>query len=387
MSLENFMETDADGVFYIGHSSALVRISKKLILFDPVWNHKPYGDYWTFNPPQYDCDSIIGKVDHCIVSHIHEDHLCDRIISKLGVPVSIMSGRWPLTDRLSKIAFTHLHPELEWVNLNEDVQAFFVPHAFNSIDSSVFLRSKSYCVYLGSDNFLDSTMLEKLPNVKIDVAFVPYAFIHWYPHLMVNMTEEEKFLEANRLKKQSLDQAQMFVKKMRPRLTIPFGSSLFYAEGPDHILNRCVADPEEFEGATPMFAGDYIISKGGAKFSDPSRSFKPRNFGPLFTDKVSITTHDLERLKRQVKNASFRVENHSIIVNGVVEVDTDALQVHLLTKAKVPYTQFDFDEDVFSDWIRGLITFEQAIGTRRFKCLRVPNVYNVKVFEFMNNFL
>jgi L-ascorbate metabolism protein UlaG (beta-lactamase superfamily) len=359
-----------DGFFYIGHASALVRIGGQPILFDPVWDHKPYGDYWYFSPPQINCDKVTGN--HSVaafVSHIHEDHICERILDK--VPLThVMDGRPPLNKRLAEKTSTSYvnYPPFKWhTNENWKYEFYFVPHAFNTVDSSVFVRNKEtgYCVYHGNDNFLSEEMLCKVRHDigPVDVAMVPYAFIHWYPHCMSNMPEAEKQKEVQRLNQQSMDQAYMFCEIFKPRHVIPFGNNLLHV---DAELNIDLAKPTDFVGATQLSAGGFII--GGKVFYEP----------PVEEDPLHTIVH-------KCIQAQTTVKNHQLVVNGfVIDLETRTARVGAPTK---PYTSFYFKPIEFRKWIAGEITFEQAIGTRQFSCIREPNVYNLEVFEWMNRWL
>lgn len=369
-SLERFMESKEDGFFFIGHASALVRINKHLILFDPVWDHEPYGEYWEFRPEQINLESILSKVEFCIISHIHADHVCERIIHKLAAydcRFFIMEGRTTLPGRLIHLgANVNQFPPYTWVK-RLGLEFYFVPHAFNSIDSSCFVRSPNYCVYHGNDNFLSQEVIDKAkPDIgKVDVAMVPYAFVHWYPFLM-NITPEEKQSEIARLNAQSLSQAQQFIVAFQPVQSIPMGNSLFHVVKDE--LNIHLSKPEDVVGGTPMEAGSWIIGQ--------ERHIEMSGPKPL----------SLDNLKQRVGRAETHV-NHLIVVNGIC-IDLFVSQVWWADEIPDrPRTEFHVEPFEFKKWVKGKITFEELIGTRQFTCTRVPNVYNLEVFEWMNRWL
>lgn len=398
--LKVFLASTEDGVFIVGHSSALVRIAGKLFLIDPVWKHAPYGKHWTFVPEQVDCDELIGKVDGIILSHGHEDHFCAELLAKFDCPFYVMAGRPSFTNKvldLKKNAF--FLPPHAWVG-GGPVQLYFVPHDLNSVDSSCFIRSKDYCVYHGSDNFLSEQTVKKLiadgvAKDGLDVALLPYAFIHWYPSLMKNITEAERRSEAERLNRQSMQQAQSFRNGLCPTRTIAFGSSLFYNHGYRHPLNATLATPFEFGGAAPLFAGDYITKTGIVSQHVDFNQYKKMvndKLGEQDADPIKIgfpiRGYSLDVVKARVNRAHLKVPGHMLIVNGIC-INLEDLTVDTAEGLldRQPYTRFDFDQEVFEDWIDGKITFEQAIGTRRFECTRRPNRYKLAVFEWFNNFL
>jgi hypothetical protein len=373
--LEN---TSQDGVYYIGHASALARVSGKILLFDPVWNHKPYGENWEFIPEQKNADDILDQVDAVFVSHIHSDHYSPAILSKVRCPIFIMEGRPNLTARMSSYNKNVVtYPHSQWIKSDLGFDFYFQPHTFNSIDSSVFVKNSDFCMYHGNDNFLTPEALNKLKSVipKVDVAMVPYAFIHWYPHLMTEVTEEWRQTETDRLNKLCLDQAKDFLNILNVKTAIPFGSALFFAEGPDHILNRTLSLPHDFTGALPIVAGGWVMADGSHS-TPPTRDEYLKLLETLPLDVVS------ERILKATP-----VPNHELIVNDVV-VDLETLKVFRRSDmGKKPFTQFTFEPMIYRQWLKGEITFEEAVGSRRFRCQREPNAYNLKVFEFMNNYL
>lgn len=395
--LDKFLMIEDDGVFYIGHASALVRISGYLYLFDPVWDHKPYGDYWTFYPKQVNCDRVIEKITAAFVSHIHEDHVCDSILSKMRNAIYIKDGRLTLVNRLGKANGYYLFekPAFKWfpVSPKDEVEAYFVPHAFNSIDSSVFIRSKDYCVYVGSDNFLSKELLLKVAGdvPKVDVAMVPYAFVHWYPHLVMSLSEEKREAEIQRLNKQSLDQARDFITALRPKMVIPFGNNLFYSDAQDHFLNRSLAKPEDFYKEHSISTGDFVVKINDncseVFHDDPPRyPFEAKKFPAIEAGFTEITKERVALLKSKLGKAKPIGEPHLLIVNDLA-IDLNKPDLTVVFDPKVPSTEFKFNERELIQWLDGEITFEQAIGTRRFQCYRTPEQYNLKVFEFMNNYL
>lgn len=384
--LDAFMQSSDDGVFIIGHASALVRIKRKLILFDPVWgDYRPYGEHWKFVPEQVNCDSILSKVDFCVVSHIHADHACEDILKRLNCPVLVMGGRPELNSRLEGFCSELLClNQGQWCTLLADLQFFFVPHAFNSVDSSCFVRSSDYCVYVGNDNFLSRELIEKLePEIgKVDVALVPYAFIHYYPHLLDSLSDEEKALESDRLKEQSLNQAWDFIMAFSPTFSVPTGASLFYDYGSHHILNRTLATPLEVTRTVPLLAGDYILKNRIVSSGLTEHDYLVmlmEGLGPGKETPLNIADaleYPIGILQRKLSMPRPPLD-HTIFVNNLIVQLGDT----------AAHTKFWFDRPVFEDWLYSKITFEQAIGTRRFTYERNPNVYDLEVVEWYSKYL
>ncbi len=397
-TLEEFMNLKEDGTFFIGHASALVRISGKLILFDPIWNEQPYKPFWKFVPEQIDCDSILDKVDACVISHLHQDHLSEKIISKLKCPIYIAEGRPELLNKLTKIRldiFTFSY--FKWMYCLPDVQIYFVKHPFNSIDSACFVRNAHYQMYHGNDCFLDEATCLRVSNDvgPTDDAMVPFAFIHSYPFLLQNLTEEERVKEIERLNKQSIDQAMNFIMTFVPKRVIPCGANLFYDDGADHILNSYMTSP--FKISTfPSLAGSYFTT-------DKERLIGPlspttwkqylddeltKRQEPMDYSSIQITENHLFFLNERLKKVEPLPFYHELVINDSLTINAQTCEGKLTrTLPKEPYHRFMIDGPILRDWLNGDMTFEQVVGTRRFIYWRYPNVYSQPFFQWYMEYL
>jgi hypothetical protein len=399
--LETFLASVEDGVFYIGHASALVRVANQLILCDPVWDYRPYGEYWRFFPEQENCNEILDRIDFCVISHKHADHYRPEILKKLDCPIAIMGGRdWkPDVNKFFEFAPLKWHQE-------DLCEVYFVPHAFNTIDSSVFFRNKEtgYTIYIGSDNFLSVELLYAIREDidRVDIAMVPYSFVHWWPFLQKNISDDFKYAEICRMNKQSIDQAYDFIKMMRPKIIVPFGNSLFYEAGASHILNRSLANPWNLRGASPMLAGDFILDN---HVHHALESSEPRYYLDMLYSSLGevelpelnleFAAHEMlfnypKRIMlfaKKINSIEIDVEEHYLIVNGLcIDLGTKSI-IMSGESSTTPRHIFNFDRSIFEKWICGEITFEEAIGTRRFEFIREPDKYDVRIFEIMNRWL
>lgn len=378
-SLQKFIYGHKDGLYYIGHSSALIKIKDDLILFDGIWEmlgEAPPYENFIFYPKQADCAEILPLITAAIVSHEHLDHWSAAILEALPCGVHVMDGRPRLVERLAAHAPVFEVPRLKWTNLTENVEVFFVPNPRNTVDSSCLIRGNGFTAYLGSDNFLDRGLCQTVAMAggTVNVACIPWQFVHYYPALM-EMEPSKKKEEAFRLKRQSIDQAKMFIDIVRPREVIPFGGNLLYCEGPDHLLNVFLAKPED------LVAGSQIKTEETPEW----RPLPPMDF------KVELTDEELLSIIDRVHVAGARAPDHVIVVNDVVTIDCDSKHVYdgvmeaLLRDKKVH--RFYFDSPVFHSWARGSQTFEQALGSRRFKYSRAPDLFEIEIVEFWANYL
>ena len=87
--------------------------------------------------------------------------------------------------------------------------------------------------------------------------------------------------------------------------------------------------------------------------------------------------------------------NHKILLsnesqkNIKVCVDMINNKVSIYKKNILPFNShyFIIQDNEFNQWVRNKITFEEVLGTRRFRYERYPNKYDVKVNSVYTNFL
>src|ERR1700733_3351623 len=187
-SLDTFFESAEDGVLYVGHASILARLSGKTFLFDPVGYSSPYFDCWVFFPAQVMDPRLLG-VDAVIVSHSHQDHF-DTAFLKLfppTTPIYIVEGR-PMFAQMcaeADVAVIEL-PAHRLTQIAPGVEIYAILHETNGVDASMVIRNDNFSVYHGNDNYVSADTLMRLKRAvgQVDVACVPFAYIHWYPFLL-----------------------------------------------------------------------------------------------------------------------------------------------------------------------------------------------------------
>ena len=137
--LSKFLDSDDDGVFYIGHASILVRLNKKKFIFDAIQNTNFYNRSWLFFPSQIN-DARIYDINGIFVSHIHGDHydpIFLRKMQKKKIPIYILDGRPSFNKDLNKnsIKFNKI-PVNKKFYIEKDIWVHGCLHEYNDIDSS-----------------------------------------------------------------------------------------------------------------------------------------------------------------------------------------------------------------------------------------------------------
>jgi Beta-lactamase superfamily domain len=388
MSVEKFMSWKGDGVFFIGHSSALIRLNQKLILCDPVWgDYKPYGNYWKFFPNQVDCDIILNKVEACTVSHMHADHWCPDILEKLKCEVDVMEGRNELIRALALKSKVRVQPKFMWVEILPGVWSYWVPSPTNETDSCCFIRSEDFCVFHGNDCFLDEQTLSLVRRDvnRVDVALLGWQSINIYPWLCASLSEDEKLTEESRLNIENLNKANLFRQIMRPKHVVPFGGNLYYNSSLKHPLNRALTPAERFV-ENPLKPGGYILSSGFVESELRHEDFHYDELPSLdFHGEMSLKGIDF--IEDKIKDAP--PFNHTIVINDTI-IDCWKAEAHKsepLEPISGPSTFFFVNEHEYNKWRDGEMTFEQVIGSRRFQYHRLPNQYDPRVLNYCQRYL
>jgi L-ascorbate metabolism protein UlaG (beta-lactamase superfamily) len=424
--LHDFYRTcgDGNGLFYMGHSSILATFHGKRILFDPVILSKPYCNSWAFFPSQV-IDPSVFDVDAVVVSHIHQDHYDIDYLKAVGGRAKIIAigGRPSFINELKSQGLANLvvvEPE-KLIEIFDGVSIFGVLHETNGIDASAIVFNQDFCIYHGNDNYLQPESLKKFTSVdrKIDVACIPYAYIHWYPFLMEYEAGqgEDKEVEGNRLINFYMDDCLTAIRTLNPTVVIPFGANLLLDDGDCYsIINRAVKTPVEFCEYTslqapdlkdivqPMLAGDSVISGS----SGPEINIKNKISSSDYRAQASQFLE--ERASRKISEEWAPIDRFKFIellrqklshqhdfIDGIVRLDMDYLGQRLKIEIDcrthqadwvekftecVPYHHFKLDSSSSGYWLNGG-RFEEVIGMRRFTLKRVPNVYSKEMLRFV----
>jgi len=417
---------DSDGVFYLGHAGILAVLGGKKILFDPIIESQPYGDSWVFFPPQVD-DKRLYDVDAVVVSHIHQDHYDLPFLRQLAPSVKVVIvGQRPsfeadITAKAER-PITIVEPETVF-ELFDGVFLYGVTHESNGIDSSVIAYNDKFCVYHGNDNYLLPASMEKFPriNPNIDVACIPYAYIHWYPFLMEYAPDKlhEKRIESDRLVNMYMDDCVNTIRILRPQVAIPFGANLLIDDGNMHSeINMAVRTPVEFtdyarpllppdlsHAVQPMLAGDYCGKPDGVLRVTIDRPYTAEQYRDAANDFLRARPQktvqkdweavDLDAfigvLNQRLTHCSVPIDNilqfELTYRNEAIRVEADCLTyrarlVETFTAGR-PLHLFRLDPVSSALWLNGQ-RFEEIIGMRRFTLQRVPNLYLPDVLKIVN---
>ena len=424
--LTNFLKTKEDGVFYTGHASILVRLNNKKYLFDYINNTNFYGNSWIFFPNQI-IDKRLFNVDAVFVSHIHQDHYDPALLRKFqkkNIPIYVLDGRpsfkFSLKKERIKVKYIPIKTK---TYIDESTWVYGCLHEYNDIDSSMLISNNNLSVYHGNDNFITEKTLKPFKKKvgKIDVACVPFAYINYYPYLLNGISKKISKSEATRVESLFMDYGIKQTKILKPKVIIPFGSNLFHLDNPKCEMNKGVATPIDFvnyakikdkshrNNYKTMLSGSFCLKNNNKislyyenisrkKFDDELVKFtykkKQLSKKTKNVKKIMITKNKLKLIKNKIMTNINKVD-HNIVISAksfkyekiIINLKNDSV-IHI-KKAAIPKNchYFIIEDNEFNLWLNNKITFEEVLGTRRFRYNRNPNIYRVEINQIYTNFL
>ena len=424
--LSNFLDTHNDGVFYLGHASILVRLNGKKFLFDFIHNMNFYKNSWIFFPNQI-LDKRLEKVDGVFVSHIHQDHYDPKLLrkfNKLNVPIYILDGRKSFIENLKKekIKFI-LIPKYKKTYIDNNIWIYGCLHEYNDIDSSLAISNDNLTVYHGNDNFITKKSLIPFKKKvgKIDIACIPFAYINYYPYLLNSISRKEMLMESRRLENLFMNYGIMQSKILKPNVVIPFGSNLFHIDDPKSDMNKAVATPVDFVKYAQkndkknrfiyktLLSGNYCLkinNKIKCYYKNISKKEFNKNLIKFTLKKKSMIKKNIvsksikfdKILKKEIQEKIKKNPNkldHKIIIsskskkNNKIVINLNNDNVSFSNEKKIPLNSHHFilEDNEFNLWLNQKLSFEEVLGTRRFRYERYPNVYQVKINQIYTNYL
>lgn len=430
MNLSQFLNSNIDGVFYLGHASIIVRLNSRNYLFDYIKNSKPYGDSWKFFPSLVSLDDL--KSFHGVfVSHLHQDHLDLNFLNEVQMicPVYIIDGRPDFNQILKKsdINFIKIPPNKK-IHLEEDIFVYGILHETNGIDSSCVIANHNFSVYHGNDNYCSLGAIRGIKDTfgEIDVACIPYAYINWYPQLLRGVSEDFRKSESDRLVNQYFEIAMKYANELSAKQVIPFGANLVYFDNAYSALNLECKTPPEFESYVKknygdevsqyfraFLPGDLIIKNNSgnleilqSKKIDPITYRKEMNnfLANLNNNSIdspepiSINNLVLNDLEKRIKVNLNDYFDHKILITSpslkpkAICIDLKNVTVQLVNEDLISNEHADLSiiittDSLLNSWIKSDIRLEEIINARKFTLERKPNIYRPDILRVINTLL
>lgn len=416
-----------DGVFYLGHASILVQLNGHTILMDPIVLAEPYSGSWTFFPPQH-IEPSLYEVDAVVVSHIHQDHYDKEFLRKLrpDCQIFVIEGRESFDKSLKSLNLKNLVflKANEVHEIFDHVFIFGLLHESNGIDASTIIYNDNFSVYHGNDNYCSLEIIRQFHEIipEIDIACLPYAYIHWYPFLLVEeLQTSARKMETIELIEKYMEHCIISARELKAKVVIPFGANLVLDNGDANSkMNLAVRTPIEFADyvrenhrdlekvVQPLNSGDAILMNEGDLLVDRDvveSSAQYRNRMSVFLQNRGKNLKSIDHIGLSINDfiaktkAKIYTANSSIDFEMWFELNIGSSKSYLFVNpgAKIvetvsefrsenPFYCFKLGLDASMRWISGS-SFEEIIGTRRFELMRQPDEYRPDVLKFINTVL
>lgn len=421
-SLTAFLRSTADGTFYVGHACMLVRMNGRKFIFDPVMQRPLLLESWLYFPPQV-MDPRLLDVDGVFISHFHEDHYDPRYLAQLrpGTPIYIAEERPMFEGWLRDLGLTvKTLPPRRLAEVAPGVSAYSMPSEYNKIDSSFLLKGDGLCVYQGNDNFLTAeTLVEARRAVgPVDHAFVPYAYIWWYPFRLGSIDAATRHSEGQRMVTKYLDLGLEHATILGSPVVVPCGGNLVYYDSVDSDINQAVYTPYDFKDyalqhrpdlgdrVMPLVAGDYILKEGGAEqvVWSPSTTavYKAKLAAflaawaaknpPAAGQRAKLSRQDVAFLERRLTRPEVLPLDYVLTFlcsedpTVGFQVDLKDRTIALTTDAPAEgraWIRFEMQAVALEAWLSEEIIFEVILESARFTVYRFPEVHDPKVWELL----
>lgn len=424
LPIERFLQDGNDGSFYVGHATVLARVGGRLILIDPVLERPLFSDSWLFYPPLVK-SPLVRSVDAVLVSHHHEDHYDPDFLRQLspGTPIYVTEGctGFDEIEQDSRLDVRRLKRS-KFTSIFSDVEVFAIPSDHNDFDSSFIVRGPRFSVFQGNDNFVSRSVMEGAVRITgpVDHAYIPYAYVWWYPFCLTSLGEDERNAEADRLTHLNMDIGLMMAEVLEARHVIPSAGNLILCDDADSATNRGIATPFDFHAyaltkgpeiakrVRVLLAGDYILEDGGGSKVVSRNETKEIYFErmAMFLDDYHVRNPAHKRTdalsEEEITLIRSRIEqnpppdlDYVIYVkrddmpDNLVTIDTRTGQVALVDEPEnhPKFLSFEVQGPPFDQWLSGQIPFEVILNSQRFSVFRQPEVFEKPLWDYIRNHL
>jgi L-ascorbate metabolism protein UlaG (beta-lactamase superfamily) len=418
--LREFLASTDDGSFYVGHAFVLVRVSGRKYLVDCVFPRRLFLDAWVFFPSLV-LDPALLDVDGVFISHCHEDHYDPAFLARLrpGTPIYVTEGRIGFSEILDdpRLDVRAIAPgKLHTIDSALRVLALASDH--NPIDSSFVLKGAGLSVYQGNDNFLDRDTMVRARDIAgpVDHAYIPYAYVWWYPFCLTSIADEHRDAEIARLSRKSMELGLMIADTLEAQVVIPSAGNLVFADHAESIINRGIATPFDFAefaaGAAPknssrriepLLGGDYVLKTRGVNTAcranvDKAAYFRTmshflaelRSREKAVAPRAHIEPGEAAFLAARLDDVRESFECDLVFMRDdlpgeAIRADLRAMRVSVESgfRPAGKHISFRIQPIAFEAWLRGDASFETILNSQRFHVERQPEIFDREIWELI----
>lgn len=311
-------------IINIGGATAIIEHDGKRMLFDPWMNEGIFHGAWYHYPPSKVAIEDLGHIDYVYISHIHEDHCSADTISRLNQDAEIIiMDKKPnfvskfLDNHKFKFKKVHLIKPQTPVRIAPDLTVDMLegdprnPMA-HAIDSTLIMQWGDYTVVNANDCIPYQEGMDYILShyPQIDLALLPYGGGSGYPSCYLNLTDNEKQQEKERIIQRRLESFIYNVNYLKPRYVMPFADQYIVAGSRAH-LNKFISHSigpgilEDFI-KDKEFHSHLILLNSGQAYNLASKTKEP----PLAYQHHSET--DREHYLTQLKNVKYDHEHFTL---------------------------------------------------------------------------
>ena len=415
-SLKQFISSESNGSFYIGHASVLVKHNNKLFFIDPVFSRPLFLESWLFYPDLI-FDELLFNVDGVFISHYHDDHYDKEFLRKLkkDTPIYISEGRTGFDEIVKDRNFNVIQvPTNTKYPICDDGFFYSIPSDHNSFDSSIILKFNDFSIYQGNDNFVEKKSIEEAHNDVGDIShvYVPYSYVWWYPFCLKSISDEFRNSEIKRLTKKNMDIGIYMAEILNADIVIPMAGNLVFHDFENSLINYEIASPFDFIEYVNLSDHNYLKNKTFPLLSGDSIHNN--------IDSISINTKKLNKIDYKKNMEKFLSENKKyikldpdwvtkLLKRNFFEDNNDQFKITIYITDKsekkdffvidlfkqittsqnsVNYNEdnsliFEIDSLALNNWSNQSIDFESVLNSQRFNLYRNPEVFDQDLWNFI----
>ena len=290
------------------YSNACCKYSYKntSIICDPwLYNGAFEGSWYNFPKTKLTVD-IVNNCDAIYISHLHPDHFDRKLIEQVRKDIDIIiidskdMGVNFLERTIKSLGFTNIvscrdFNSIKYRDFKITVFKPFAPHPGdfheskigNLLDSALLVSAGGFTVLNTNDNTMDenSCLRFKAHFGSPTMVQLNYNAAGPYPSCFNNLSEEEKYLESNRIVERNISHLIKCASILEPKYVMPFAGN-FVLGGKESYKNKYAGTISEYEASKRVKSEKWkvIILNSGKTFNFKKPEDHPRYILPTKED-------------------------------------------------------------------------------------------------------
>lgn len=240
----------------IGGATAILEHDGKRMLFDPWLDDGIFHGSWYHYPPLQVGVDELGRFDYVYISHIHEDHCSAGTLKHINrdAEIILMERQPNLVARFLQahgLHFRKVHLVAPRTPLQlapglvvDMVEPDPADEMARLIDSSLIVHWDRFVLYNANDCLPYPAGMQYILDHygQVDLALLPYSGGSGYPSCYLNLSEEQKRSEKERIIAMRLQHFADAASTLRPVHVMPFADQYVIGGSRSH-LNEHVSHP------------------------------------------------------------------------------------------------------------------------------------------------